>query len=397
MKKISNSQIFLGLACSLAVISIVACSNNNGSGSSAKPVVAAGTNLPNRPLPGQPGGLQLNNMRGSSNKASQGIPEDDYYDDATGTWKPSSQNADGSNSVGATVVTENQKIQSNKGTTAPKLANDNIMDLLTTKIEARAKDHSAADLKLAKAVRSVETKIDGKSRELSVEISENDNFIIDGPMIDRKAVLKNNVDQKKLSGKAVCLDADVNSCKTVSLEVMDSDKKAEIRALVRHTNAMLKVKEDRGPDSPSADYVQMKNIFLTTEDQNKALSKTYIRTILFESSEVVHGATFVRISMITNDNQVIGLSGSLKLPVEGATFTEGTLTKNYGLASLSGIFPNNNYGTDLQALIQGAQILRVNNGKDFNLLINVAGNQPDNQQTISLTLTRDYEPTVELK
>ncbi len=348
------------LVSTMAILMVVACAKNDSNNVGAPIKAPAAPGNPGQPLPGTGEKVQLK------------TPKDDAPNPSAG-----SAPEDGDN------------------TPAPRPASGGkLMDQVTAKMDALTTD-AAQTLKnqtFAKSLIAVQSKlVDG---EFKVRVTGKNKMVqhLIGTYNDGSAALTAKDSNSDMQAFLTCEDQDqaAHQCKVGLVDLKAKDG-SEALALVRHTNATMTLNTAQQPKSASADYQTLNGIFASTIARTAATSN--VRTILFNSSEIAYGSTYVHISFVTGDNQVIGLAGTVKFPAAGLPFTEGALDKNIRDVDVSDFIPDaQNIKEDLQKLIQGAQILKVEGSSDFTLLIDVKGTDTEPRQTISLKLTRTEVP-----
>jgi hypothetical protein len=289
----------------------------------------------------------------------------------------------------------------NPGTSYAKMGNDNLVETLAARLDnitdkkVRRENLRAADLILSiesKLALSQELEVDTvRVGQSSADIAES----LGGSLVNQRATLHSlKSSDPSLTGSFQCLDkhgAEKYRCYTGFIDLRSLKTGAEVNAIVRHSNAMIKIIKGNGVAHPSLEYQRLMEFFRAT--MQDATNQPTIHTIYFETTEVVHGKTMARISMVGSGDQVIGLVGSLKVAGKSAPFAEGVLMKDIREQSLIYLIDDKSkVQTDLQDLIVGAHLRNEGDASEYTLVLDVVGTAEEPHQSIELRLKRDFYP-----
>jgi len=239
---------------------------------------------------------------------------------------------------------------------------------------------------------------------LQVEVAQqannqNTTTVLTGPYVQGQQYMNLGPDSKNtFTATYRCNDASpaTNHCETgiLNLQSMGTDQ-AQIVAVIRQTAATAKMDTFTTGATPSADYQRVTSIFAQSKDYLSG--GTGIQMTQVDSAEVVNGITFIRITFITYDNQMISLLGALSMvqttdPASGKTSSQltGNLVADTQFPALNLVDRSRTLKNDVVKLIQTAQIVDVRSNTDLKLVLTVNGGQTGDSQSISVDIARNF-------
>jgi len=430
MNKINISSIYTrSFVSAVTVLAIMACGQQKNNNTPAKPAPPAAPtptqqqdqskNGQNGQQPPPPPANQNAQNGGQSNNNSALIPTTNSTPNLGISSADAPVAVDGSTtSPDATLIATQAAQMKNPGTNYARVAPDTTVASLTQKMDSESKSDAAKklDLNLAASITSIEAKIDScvktgtnlvvaVDRQIKVKNKKTGKLenatqqqLLDGfvPLSlpqDAPVQLTNRDKTATLNGQFRCLDKDPKNCLTSVITLVDSKSKAEAVAVWRKTPAEPSVPDyqEAAPTAPNPQYTAMASVIQATAAGAK--SGNAIKDAWIDTAEVIHGVTNVRVTLQGYDYEVIGLVGTLK--VTNNAFVEDSLTKNIADDTLI-----DDMGTavckpdtslkkvDLQDSIQAAQILEVQNGQIFTLILDMSMDPP--RQSLRLQLKRVF-------
>jgi hypothetical protein len=284
------------------------------------------------------------------------------------------------------------------GTLYAKMGNDSAVEVLAGELDkVSSSKKRQRNLLAAGDIDSIESKLDKESQFLDVDVvyegksAVQESEALGGILKDFRAKLGS---KGQFEGRLQCLDqaaAEANMCYTAEVDLHNKVTGADVKAIVRHSNATVDLLDSDVTD-PSPEFKHLLRMFKASLDGNLC-GECIFRTLDFETTEIVHGKSIVRISFVGSDNQVIGLFGSLKVPNKQAPYSVGILRKDIRPQSvLYSIDDPAKIRTDLQDTIIDAQLMGTANASEFDLILNVKGTADEPVQKINLRIKRDMYP-----
>jgi len=260
-------------------------------------------------------------------------------------------------------------------------------------IQKFSKGLDASALDFARTIISLDATLDVGDKSITIQMqrtSLQDKAVqvdaLKGTLDGQQALLKS--EDGKLKGLLRCLSSAEAACPVMIVDILDGAEQGKLksRAVIRRTKANFNFSKEPNI-TESEGFKRIVELFDTTLHNSQTANS--IKLLLVDSTEVIGGVSQVQISIVSNENEVIGLKGDLVLQSSATTTTKVTMEKNINVNALLGLVDTRDIKKNLQDLIVGADIVDIKEGKNLTVNIGVVGNDENKKpQTLSLSLSR---------
>ena len=318
----------------LMVLSLMsACSKNSGSGGGGskprtKPAASAQNETPKNlqlPAEGQTNkdkpNLDSAKLKAKDEAAKAKEKEEDKRQDAEDDENDSKQVT--TQVPGSTVLVAHPVGTKFTGTGEDSLRSE-LLQRMDTAISDKATKER--DLKAAESIRAVNVRLDRRTGDAAVNVimhvgNKNENILLAGALDVRgstKLVATNS--KTAISGHLVCMDKDQKNCFTayIRLNIGAAGKRATVAVISRKTNANYHFNMPQTMSGHGA-FEKLVNMFANTDKQIK--SGNSIKTIIVETFEVLHARSGIRITVLSQEGEMVSASGPLLGAADGDFLT----------------------------------------------------------------------------
>ena len=316
----------------LMVLSLMsACSKNSGGGGGSKPhttpaAPAKQESAKNIQLPGEGSTNKTAPKLDSPKVKSSDEEESDYADKKSNSTDEKAlakteMAKTGSSANQAKVETQfpaSTPLVHNVGTKFTGAGEDSLRSEMIQRLDAASTDKAskARNVKVAESIRAVNVRLDRRTGDAAVNVimhvgSKNENILLAGALDARgttKLVATNS--KMAISGHLVCMDQNEKTCFTayVRLSINEAGKKAIVGVISRKTNANYDFKMPKTM-SGNGSFEKLVKMFDNTSRGIKGSNS--VKTVIVESFEVINGRSGLRVTVLSQEGEMISASGPL--------------------------------------------------------------------------------------
>ncbi len=271
---------------------------------------------------------------------------------------------------------------------------DYLRDYLTQKMKSvenadvRRRNQTAAE-----NVRGVRTRIDRETGDVLVSVVREVRGQIQtsllGGILNAAGVtpLKAQGDSN-VKGSLVCLDLNVRTCyvAAIRLEIGHSGGKSVVRVISRKTNANFDFRLPRQYVQGAREFNRLVEMFANTEQKNG--QRNSLRRVLVETFEVINGRSGVKMSLVSNENEVIVGSGPLLGSTGGGVVTNVEFGRDQHLDDLVDYENGRNFKAGIHDSIQDFRMIGNNGKKEIAILFTVRPGSDGREESLRVTFLR---------
>ncbi|MBX2995395.1 MAG: hypothetical protein KF681_11245 [Bdellovibrionaceae bacterium] len=247
----------------------------------------------------------------------------------------------------------------------------------------------------ANSVRGVRTRIDRETGDVLVSVvrdkgGRTETVVLGGTLSAEGTTALIAQNNSGVKGSLVCLDRNVRTCfvASIRLEIGRPGSKAVVRVISRKTNANFDWRFPRSFNQANREFNRLVEMFANTERKNG--QRNSLRRVLVETFEIINGRSGVKMSLVSNENEVIVGSGPLLGAQGGGIVTNVEFGRDPHIEDLVDYENGRDFKSNMHDSISDFRMIGNDGKKEITILFTVRPAVGGQEENLRVTFIRTH-------